>query len=107
MVVIVQQVHHISVSALPIHYTIMYSISIGVHFCEGSIEDGGEQCHSERLFLKNRRAWRSCSLWKVPQEAAMALRGGWDRRKEWHGMCHVCKLWQRALSLLSVLSLCY
>lgn len=30
---------------------------------------------------------------------------GWDRRKEWHRLCHVGKLQQRVLSLLPVLSL--
>lgn len=81
--VIVQQVHHISVSSLTLDYTItVFKTKDEAHFCEGSNEDRGKECHSERLLLKKRRAWRSCSPWKVPQEAAVALRGGWDRRKE-------------------------
>lgn len=105
--VTVQQVHHISVSALTLDNIIMvFKAKHEVHFCEGSIEDGGEECYSERLLLKKRRAWESCSVWKVPQEAAMAVRGGWDRRKEWHKLCHVGKLQQQVSSLLPVLSLC-
>lgn len=52
LVVTVHQVHHISVSALTLDDAIMvFNAKHEVHLWEGRIEDGGEECHNERLLL--------------------------------------------------------
>lgn len=52
LVVIVKQVHHISVCALTLDDAIMVlKAKHEVHLWQRSIEDGGEECHNERQIL--------------------------------------------------------
>lgn len=57
IVVVVQQILLISVSALTLDNTlVLFNAKHDVHFWEESIEDGGEECRSERLLLKKRES---------------------------------------------------
>lgn len=104
--VTVRQVHHISVSALTFNYNIMvFKAKHEVHFCEESIEDGGEECHSERLLLKKKESLEKLFSMESTSGSCNGTKRWLHRRKEWHRLCHVGKLLQSVSSLLLVLSL--